>query len=192
MPKLVARGPGGEEKRCRLRPERPVRLGRRPGADDPAADPFEVPWEGKLSRNQADLRWARGRLEVERLPEAKNPLFFKGQETTSFSMALGEHFVVGETTFTLSEDRVSVASDDDLVAGAEVMAAIGTSEVSIDKETRRLALPVNTGAEALVHTVRALDARGITPLDLALRRPTLDDVFLALTGHPAEEEERAE
>ncbi|RPI20620.1 MAG: ATP-binding cassette domain-containing protein [Actinobacteria bacterium] len=88
--------------------------------------------------------------------------------------------------------EVSVASDDDLVAGAEVMAAIGTSEVSIDKETRRLALPVNTGAEALVHTVRALDARGITPLDLALRRPTLDDVFLALTGHPAEEEERAE
>jgi hypothetical protein len=89
MPKLVARGPGGEEKRCRLRPERPVRLGRRPGVDDSAADPFEVPWEGKLSRNQADLRWALGRLEVERVAEAKNPLFFKGQEKTSFSMVLG-------------------------------------------------------------------------------------------------------
>jgi adenylate cyclase len=71
-----------------------------------------VPWEAKLSRNQADLRWARGRLEVEGLEEAKNPLFFKGEEKKSFSMVLGEHFVVGETTFTLAEDRVSVASDD--------------------------------------------------------------------------------
>jgi adenylate cyclase len=112
MPKLVARGPGSEEKRCRLRPERPVRLGRRLSADDPAVDPFEIPWEGKLSRNQADLRWVRGRLEVERVKEAKNPLFFKGEEKTSFSMVVGEHFVVGETTFTLSDDRVSVASDD--------------------------------------------------------------------------------
>jgi adenylate cyclase len=110
MPKLVARGPGAEERRCRLRPERPVRLGRHPGEGD--LDAFEVPWERKLSRNQADLRWARGRLEVERLAEAKNPVFFKGEEKTSFSMVLGEHFVVGETTFTLSEDRVSVASDD--------------------------------------------------------------------------------
>ncbi len=112
MPKLVARGPGSEEKQCRLRPERPVRLGRRPSPGDAAVDAFEVPWERKLSRNQADLRWARGRLEVERLEEAKNPLFFKGEEKKSFSMVLGDHFVVGETAFTLSEDRVSVASDD--------------------------------------------------------------------------------
>ncbi len=112
MPKLVARGPGTLEKRCRLRPERPVRLGRRPSPDDAEVDLFEIPWEGKLSRNQAELRWARGRLDVKRLSEAKNPLFFKGEENASFSMSLGEHFVVGETAFTLSEDRVSVASDD--------------------------------------------------------------------------------
>ncbi len=95
-----------------IRPERPVRLGRRPESDDTAFDPFEVPWEGKLSRNQADLKWARGRLEVARAADSKNPIYFKGEEKTSFSMVLGEHFVVGETTFTLSEDRVSVASDD--------------------------------------------------------------------------------
>jgi adenylate cyclase len=112
MPKLVARGPGSEEKRCRLRPERAVRLGRRPSRDGTDVDAFEIPWEAKLSRNQADLRWGRGRLEVERLADAKNPLFFKGEEKKSFSMALGEHFVVGETSFTLADDRVSVASDD--------------------------------------------------------------------------------
>ncbi len=112
MPKLVARGPGAEEKRCRIRPERPVRLGRRPDSDDTAFDPFEVSWEAKLSRNQADLKWARGRLEVARAADSKNPIYFKGEEKTSFSLVLGEHFVVGETTFTLSEDCVSVASDD--------------------------------------------------------------------------------
>jgi adenylate cyclase len=109
MPKLVARGTGAEEKRCRIRPEKPVRLGRRPSSE---GDVLEIPWERKLSKNHLALRFSRGRLDVELLPEAKNPVFFKGEERKSFSMALGEHFVVGDTTFTLSEDRVSVASDD--------------------------------------------------------------------------------
>jgi ABC-2 type transport system ATP-binding protein len=45
------------------------------------------------------------------------------------------------------------------------------------------------GSEALIEAVRALDAAGIETRDLALRRPSLDDVFLALTGHAAEDEE---
>jgi ABC-2 type transport system ATP-binding protein len=88
--------------------------------------------------------------------------------------------------------EVSVESDEDLVIATEVMDAIASAEVSVDRETRRLALPVSSGVEALMRTVRALDDRGIVPLDLALRRPTLDDVFLALTGHHAEEEAAAE
>jgi adenylate cyclase len=112
MPRLVARGPKGEEKRRRLRPERPVRLGRHPIPAESGVEFFEVPWEAKLSRNHADVRWGRGKLVVSRLTDAKNPLFFKGEERDSFEMELGEHFVVGETTFTLTEDRVSIASDD--------------------------------------------------------------------------------
>jgi adenylate cyclase len=112
MPRLVAKGPGPEEKRCRLRPDRLIRLGRRPTADAAETVTFEVPWEASLSRDHADLRWTRGRLQVRKLQTAKNPLFFKGEEASEIEMELGEHFVVGETTFTLGEDRASVASDD--------------------------------------------------------------------------------
>ena len=113
MSRLVARGPELNERRCRLRPDRPVRLGRRPTKDDRSdSELFEVPWESSLSRNHVDLRWVKGRLEIARIDSATNPLYFKGVEQDRFVMELGEHFVVGETTFSLVEDRVSVAHDD--------------------------------------------------------------------------------
>ena len=113
MSRLIARGPESNERRCRLRPDRPVCVGRRPTKDERAdIELFEVPWESSLSRNHAELRWLKGRLEVSRVDNATNPLFFKGQERDRFVMELVEHFVVGETTFTLAEDRVSVAHED--------------------------------------------------------------------------------
>jgi hypothetical protein len=48
------------------------------------------------------------------------------------------------------------------------------------------------GSDALVDAVRRLDAADVVITGLALRRPSLDDVFLALTGRPAEEEPAAE
>jgi adenylate cyclase len=112
MPRLVAKGPGLEEKRCRLRPEGLVRLGRHPSGVGEEIVAFEVPWEASLSRDHAEMRWSRGRLQVKRLETATNPLFFKGEPASAIEMELGDHFVVGETTFTLTEDRVSIASDD--------------------------------------------------------------------------------
>jgi ABC-2 type transport system ATP-binding protein len=64
-------------------------------------------------------------------------------------------------------------------------------EVTIDDHTRRLTAPTSAGAGALVQVVRDFDEAGIHIDDIALRRPTLDDVFLALTGHAAEEEAAA-
>jgi ABC-2 type transport system ATP-binding protein len=49
-------------------------------------------------------------------------------------------------------------------------------------------LPVDGGAAVLVAAIRELDAAGIAVQDVGLRRPTLDDVFLSLTGHAAEME----
>jgi ABC-2 type transport system ATP-binding protein len=46
---------------------------------------------------------------------------------------------------------------------------------------------VADGATAMLETVRTLDTAQLPPATLALREPTLDDVFLALTGHVAEE-----
>ena len=67
----------------------------------------------------------------------------------------------------------------------------GTAPV-VDDTGGRVAVRVGSrGSEALVETVRRLDAAGVTSAGLSLRRPSLDDVFLALTGHAAEEIEEA-
>jgi ABC-2 type transport system ATP-binding protein len=49
-------------------------------------------------------------------------------------------------------------------------------------------VPVTGGASALMESLRRLDAEAVKVLDVGLRRPSLDDVFLTLTGHAAEEE----
>jgi ABC-2 type transport system ATP-binding protein len=51
---------------------------------------------------------------------------------------------------------------------------------------RKLTVPVTGGAKLLAEVIRELDTRGIEIDDIGLRRPTLDDVFLSLTGHLAE------
>ncbi|MFP5451622.1 MAG: ATP-binding cassette domain-containing protein [Thermoleophilia bacterium] len=54
-----------------------------------------------------------------------------------------------------------------------------------------LQIAVSEGPRALMHALRALDAGGIEPISAAVREPSLDDVFLALTGRPAETAETA-
>ena len=81
-------------------------------------------------------------------------------------------------------DRAAVAS----AAGALAEAfGVPQGEVTTDDELGTLQVPVQSGASALVDAVRALDAAGVAVADLGLRRPSLDDVFLSLTGHLAEE-----
>jgi ABC-2 type transport system ATP-binding protein len=48
------------------------------------------------------------------------------------------------------------------------------------------------GSQVLVDALRELDAEGVAVLDVAVRRPTLDDVFLTLTGRPAESADQPE
>ncbi len=55
----------------------------------------------------------------------------------------------------------------------------------VDDATRRLAIPVDAGTDRLIDVVRALDGERIAVADVGLRRPTLDEVFLTLTGAPA-------
>ncbi len=70
-----------------------------------------------------------------------------------------------------------------------LLAELGDGEVKVDAHTRALSVPVTGGTEALVGALRRLDAAAITVQDLGIRRPTLDDVFLSLTGHGASEQE---
>ncbi|MEV4945020.1 ATP-binding cassette domain-containing protein [Streptomyces sp. NPDC053755] len=74
------------------------------------------------------------------------------------------------------------------------LAGTGRGEVAVEDHTRKLTVPVAGGAKLLAEVIRDLDARGVRIDDIGLRRPTLDDVFISLTGHAAEraEEEGAE
>ena len=68
----------------------------------------------------------------------------------------------------------------------EIVSRISSSAIHTD--VRTISAPVSTGSIALMEALRALDEAKIHPLDIALKRPSLDDVFLSLTGHVAEEE----
>jgi ABC-2 type transport system ATP-binding protein len=82
--------------------------------------------------------------------------------------------------------ELAVDSEDQLTVAAEVLARVGEGAPSIDLDQRRVAVPVAGGASVLAEVVRELDSAGVGIADIAVRRPTLDDVFLQLTGHAAE------
>ncbi|MEP6760131.1 MAG: ATP-binding cassette domain-containing protein [Sporichthyaceae bacterium] len=71
-------------------------------------------------------------------------------------------------------------------AACAVLAPLGAGEAQTDVGARQITLPVEGGPAVLMAAMRELDAAGVTVQDLGLRRPTLDDVFLTLTGHAAE------
>jgi ABC-2 type transport system ATP-binding protein len=73
----------------------------------------------------------------------------------------------------------------DIAKTQEIVSRISTSATHTD--IRTISAPVTTGSVALMEALRALDEAKIHPLDIALKRPSLDDVFLSLTGHVAEE-----
>ncbi|MFN8076700.1 MAG: ATP-binding cassette domain-containing protein [Kineosporiaceae bacterium] len=75
---------------------------------------------------------------------------------------------------------------------ATLLGGLSRATPSIDSHTRKVSVSVTGEAPAaslLVDALRELDTRGLVVQDLAVRRPTLDDVFLALTGHAAEQTE---
>ncbi|HEY2175293.1 MAG TPA: ATP-binding cassette domain-containing protein [Mycobacteriales bacterium] len=80
-------------------------------------------------------------------------------------------------------DRAQVAT------AVQVVAGLGAGEPQVDEERGAVTIPAGAlGSRTLIEAVRRLDAAGVEPDGLALRRPSLDDVFLALTGHAAEED----
>ncbi len=83
--------------------------------------------------------------------------------------------------------EVVVHSRESMAQALAILSRDGAGEVTVDEHTRRLTVPTSAGASALVQVVRDLDEAAIGIDDIALRRPTLDDVFLSLTGHAAAE-----
>ena len=78
-----------------------------------------------------------------------------------------------------------VAAADDLAPARAVLDQVASGVVLVEEHSRTLTAPVTGGAGSLMAALRRLDTERVNVLDVGLRRPTLDDVFLALTGHAA-------
>jgi ABC-2 type transport system ATP-binding protein len=83
-------------------------------------------------------------------------------------------------------DRIEVSVKDPAAVPRAVLALRPVSAGEPLVEGLRVSAPVSGGSTVLVDAIRALDAESVEVTDLVLRRPTLDDVFLSLTGHMAE------
>jgi ABC-2 type transport system ATP-binding protein len=71
-----------------------------------------------------------------------------------------------------------------LAAVARALSRIGPDTPTVDPATRRVSVPVDRGTHHLTAAARALEHAAVAVDDISLRRPTLDEVFLALTGQP--------
>jgi ABC-2 type transport system ATP-binding protein len=91
---------------------------------------------------------------------------------------------------------LTLADESDAGAAAQALAPFATSPISLNDPSRVLEIPVISSDGLATEVVRALDAAGVKVRDIAVRTASLDDVFLTLTGHLAEdkraEEKRSE
>ena len=105
MPDLIAQGADPRHRwRRSLIAHIPMVLGRACGG-------WDVPWDAQISRRHARLIWTNDFLQVTQLESARNPIFFCGKHQDSFPVRTGEHFVIGGTTFSLSDERINVTID---------------------------------------------------------------------------------
>jgi ABC-2 type transport system ATP-binding protein len=79
--------------------------------------------------------------------------------------------------------EVVVHEREQIPAAVQALAGYALGEATVERNTRRITVPVTGGAKVLADVIRDLDARDVEIDDIGLRRPTLDDVFLSLTGH---------
>jgi len=81
-----------------------------------------------------------------------------------------------------------IVEQSQISAVVEIVQRVSGATASIDEGLRKVTAPVSSGSTALVEVLRAMDTSGIHPLDIALKRPSLDDVFMSLTGHAADDQ----
>ncbi len=102
---LVAQGPETQQRwRRRLSESETVHLGRTQVG-------WRVEWDLQVSRLHALLTNSEGRLRVQRVKDASNPIFFQGNQLDEFFVSPGDHFVIGQTRFQLVKEDVHVTMD---------------------------------------------------------------------------------
>ena len=84
---------------------------------------------------------------------------------------------------------VHVQRQDQLGIAEGVLRSVASGPMRLMQEDAKASVPVANGVEALRSVLRDLEDKGVEIVDIGLRRPTLDDVFMELTGHGASDEE---
>ncbi len=99
------------------------------------------------------------------------------------------HGTADELKTMLGGERMEVSIQElaNVDQARETMAQFAVGEIHVEGTT--LSAPISGGAQTLTDALRALDGRGVRVRDVGLRKPTLDDVFLSLTGRVAEQSE---
>jgi ABC-2 type transport system ATP-binding protein len=92
-----------------------------------------------------------------------------------------------ELKATVGGDRIELTVEhvDALAVAQQALAGLAVGDIHVEPGLRRLTIPVDDGSQALVDTIERLSAHRVRIQDVGLRRPSLDDVFLTLTGHEA-------
>ncbi len=83
----------------------------------------------------------------------------------------------------------SLANPRQLAKALAAVEKLSNKKPSFDELTQTLTLPVKDGSKAIIEVVRALDAAHVEPAALSMHRPSLDDVFLSLTGKKTDVQE---
>ncbi|MCU1640939.1 MAG: Ribose import ATP-binding protein RbsA [Nocardia sp.] len=86
-------------------------------------------------------------------------------------------------------DRIELVVDhaDNLGIAQRALEGLAQGEIRLEPSMRRIIVPVNDGSQALVDAIGLLAKHEVVIHDVGLRRPSLDDVFLSLTGHEADD-----
>src|SRR3954471_12921352 len=119
MPDLVAQGPERDQHWRRSFSDKVVTLGRTGQCE------WDCPWDENISRLHAFLEWKDGQLHVRRNPQARNAIFYLGQQVNEFDLKVGEFFVIGRTKFTIE--------DESAVPGSELPSPVSELSVSIEQ-----------------------------------------------------------
>ena len=83
---------------------------------------------------------------------------------------------------------MSIAREENCEAALATLRPLCTGEVEVGHDRRSFSAPIHSGDRVVPGVIRALDDAGVDVLDVEVRRPTLDDVFLTLTGRTAADE----
>jgi ABC-2 type transport system ATP-binding protein len=99
------------------------------------------------------------------------------------------HGTADELKSQIGGERIEIVLADEAQreAASRVLGEAGRGDIQVGDNGRDLNVPVDDGQQALLRVLRGFEEQKIEVLDIGLRRPTLDDVFLALTGHAAED-----